>query len=170
MQSPLVSLYTSEDGTGSATRPVSAYNATRSTTLATWCQISAATSSYCPYQTHVPCFDCQVPPQVLAAPSYALAFALAPRVCHAFASTLSGLTGEALSDALADLDAGRTPAWDRQTLPAPVLAYWGLLEGASMRSVLLVMRADVNARMIINQGADFRMLSLVRKSDQQSLQ
>lgn len=100
--------------------------------------------------------------QVLLAPPYALAFALAPRVCHAFVSTLSGLTGEALSDALVDLDAGKAPAWDVQSLPAPVLAYWGLPEGASMRSVLLVMRADVNARMIINQGADFKTLSLVR--------
>ncbi|CAL5228153.1 g11233 [Coccomyxa viridis] len=98
--------------------------------------------------------------QVLLAPPYALAFALAPRVCHAFVSTLSGLTGEALSDALVDLDAGKAPAWDVQSLPAPVLAYWGLPEGASMRSVLLVMRADVNARMIINQGADFKTLSL----------
>ena len=96
------------------------------------------------------------------APPYVLAFALAPRVCHAFVSTLSGLTGEALSDALVDLDAGKAPVWDAQSLPAPVLAYWGLPEGASMRSVLLVMRADVNARMIINQGADFKTLSLVR--------
>ena len=101
-------------------------------------------------------------PQVLAAPPYALAFALAPRMCHAFVSTLSGLTGEAISDALVDLDAGRTPRWGAHNLPAPVLAYWGLPEGASMRSVMLAMRADVNARMIINQGADFRTLSLVR--------
>ena len=106
-----------------------------------------------------------LPLQVLVAPSYALAFAVAPRVCHAFVSALSGLTGEALSDALVDLDAGRTPKWDAQSLPAPVLAYWGLPERASMRTVLLVMRADVNARMIINQGADFRTLSLVWQSD-----
>ncbi len=77
-------------------------------------------------------------------------------------STLSGLTGEALSDALRDLDAGKVPIWDEESLPAPVLAYWGLPEGTSMRTLLLVMRADLNARMIINQGADFRSLRLVR--------
>ena len=126
---------------------------------------SSPAASYYPDQTQLPSIDSHLPPQVLAAPTYALAFALAPRVCHAFVSTLSGLTGEALSDALLDLDAGRTPVWDRQSLPAPVLAYWGLPEGASMRSVLLVLRADVNARMIINQGADFRTLSLVCNSD-----
>ncbi len=86
---------------------------------------------------------------------------LAPRVCHTFVSTLSGLTGEALSDALRDLDAGKMPVWDEESLPSPVLAYWGLPEGTSMRTFLLVMRADLNARMIINQGADSRSLRLV---------
>ena len=97
-------------------------------------------------------------------PPAVLAFALSPRMCHAFMTTLSGLTGEALTDALRDLDARKIPAWDTMSLPVPVLAYWGLPEGASMRSVLLVLRADVNARMVVNQGADFRALSLVSAS------
>ena len=119
--------------------------------------------------------------QALFAPTYMLAFTLAPRACHAFMTTLSGLTGEALTDALADLDAGKIPAWSApmaasaseastsearaagyKGLPAPVLAYWGLPEGVSMRAVLLAMRADVAARMVVNQGADFKTLSLVR--------
>ena len=57
---------------------------------------------------------------------------------------------------------GRCLFGTKESLPAPVLAYWGLPEGTSMRTFLLVMRADLNARMIINQGADFRSLRLVR--------
>ena len=102
--------------------------------------------------------------QALAVPPAVLAFALSPRMCHAFMTTLSGLTGEALTDALRDLDAKKIPAWDAMSLPAPVLAHWGLPEGASMRSVLLVLRADVNARMVVNQGAEFQALSLVSVS------
>ncbi|CAK0785690.1 hypothetical protein CVIRNUC_008901 [Coccomyxa viridis] len=98
--------------------------------------------------------------QALAVPPAVLAFALSPRMCHAFMTTLCGLTGEALTDALRDLDAKKIPGWDAMCLPAPVLAHWGLPEGASMRSVLLVLRADVNARMVVNQGADFKALSL----------
>ena len=128
--------------------------------------ISPVYADYSQCMEDVLCLHCQVPLQVVFAPQYAVAFALAPRVCHAFVSTLSGLTGEALSDALVDLDAGKAPVWDKQNLPESVLAYWGLPENASMRSVLLVMRADVNARMIINQGADFKTLSLVRHSCQ----
>ena len=97
-------------------------------------------------------------------PPAVLAFALSPRMCHAFMTTLSGLTGEALTDALRDLDAKKIPAWDAMSLPAPVLAHWGLPESASMRSVLLVLRADLNARMVVNQGADFKALSLVSTS------
>ena len=77
-------------------------------------------------------------------------------------TALSGLTGEALTDALLDMDARRMPDWAARSLPAPVLEYWGLPPGTPMRTVLLAMRADVNARMVINQGADFRTLSLVR--------
>ena len=33
-----------------------------------------------------------------------------------------------------------------------------------MRTVLLVLRADVNARMVVNQGADYQALSLVSTS------
>ena len=44
--------------------------------------------------------------------------------------------------ALADLDAGHLPRW--KTLPAPEIAvkYWRLGAGATMRDVLLAVRAD----------------------------
>ena len=63
---------------------------------------------------------CSTHMQALAVPPAILAFALSPRMCHAFMTTLSGLTGEALTDALRDLDANRIPAWDAMSLPAPV--------------------------------------------------
>ena len=121
-------------------------------------------NSNCPGVTQHAVIACSTHMQALAVPPAVLAFALSPRMCHAFMTTLCGLTGEALTDALRDLDAKKIPGWDAMYLPAPVLAHWGLPEGASMRSVLLVLRADVNARMVVNQGADFKALSLVSTS------
>lgn len=66
------------------------------------------------------------PVQAAFALPYAAAYALAPRACHAFVCHLSGLTGETISDALRDLDAGAVPAWERLAAPASAAAYWGL--------------------------------------------
>ncbi|EIE21327.1 hypothetical protein COCSUDRAFT_48069 [Coccomyxa subellipsoidea C-169] len=85
---------------------------------------------------------------------YAAAYAVAPRACHAFVCHLSGLTGEAISGALRDLDSGSIPSWQRLPAPESAAAYWGLPEGATMRTVLLVVRADMVARSAINQDAD----------------
>ncbi|BDA44557.1 probable alternative oxidase, mitochondrial [Coccomyxa sp. Obi] len=92
--------------------------------------------------------------QAVFAVPYMTAYLISPRACHAFVCHLSGLTGEATSDALRDLDAGTVPAWQRAPAPASAAAYWGLPEGATMRMVLLVMRADMIARSAINQAAN----------------
>ena len=68
--------------------------------------------------------------QVVFAVPYMTAYLVSPRACHAFVCHLSGLTGEAISDALHDLDAGTVPAWQRAAAPASAAAYWGLPVGA----------------------------------------
>ena len=48
--------------------------------------------------------------------------------------------------AIEDLDAGHLPTW--KTMPAPDIAreYWRLGDGATMRDVLLAVRADEAVR------------------------
>ncbi|KAK9840820.1 hypothetical protein WJX81_007204 [Elliptochloris bilobata] len=90
----------------------------------------------------------------LAAP-YALAYVLAPGVCHAAMAGLEAATVSTLTAALADLDAGRLPAWDPAPAPAPARKYWRLPGHADMRDVLLAMRADAVARSHNNWRASF---------------
>jgi len=72
-----------------------------------------------------------------------LAFYLAsPRHSHAFVSYLEEEAVKTYTHCIDDIDAGKFPEWvDR---PAPDLArmYWTLGEGATMRDVLLAVRAD----------------------------
>lgn len=64
--------------------------------------------------------------QVALAAPYALAYALAPSVCHATMAGLEAATVSALSAALQDLDAGKLPGWGDAVAPAPARKYWRL--------------------------------------------
>lgn len=84
---------------------------------------------------------------------YMTAYLISPRACHAFVCHLSGLTGEAISDALADLDAGTVPAWQRAAAPASAAAYWGLPVGYPFYIFLGVFSESSSASVLISTSS-----------------
>lgn len=74
--------------------------------------------------------------------SYLLAYTLSPKTCHSFVGYLEEEAIKTYTRAIDELDQGKIPAWNN--LPAPEIAkkYWHLKDDATMRDVLLVVRAD----------------------------
>lgn len=67
---------------------------------------------------------------------------MSPKICHRFVGFLEEEAVITYTRCLEDLDAGKLPTWSN--LPAPSIAktYWKLPDDATMRDVLLVIRAD----------------------------
>ena len=70
------------------------------------------------------------------------AYLLSPKTCHRFVGYLEEEAVKTYTHALADLDAGLLPAWNNQLAPPLAVEYWKLKEGATMRDLLLAVRAD----------------------------
>jgi hypothetical protein len=69
------------------------------------------------------------------------AYLLWPRACHAFVGYLEEEAVRTYTHALADIDAGKL--WSHgERAPDIAVAYWQLRPGASMRDLILVVRAD----------------------------
>jgi len=73
---------------------------------------------------------------------YTFFYALSPKHCHAFVSYLEEEAVKTYTHAIHDLDSGRIPEWKDLKAPPLALKYWRLEEGATMRDVLLAVRAD----------------------------
>lgn len=69
-------------------------------------------------------------------------YLLSPKICHRFVGFLEEEAVITYTRCLEDLNAARLPAWSN--LPAPDIAknYWKLSDQATMRDVLLAVRAD----------------------------
>ena len=63
-----------------------------------------------------------------------------PKVCHAFVGYLEDEAVRTYTHALADIDAGRV--WAGKAAPPIAVAYWSLRPDATMRDVVLSVRAD----------------------------
>lgn len=74
--------------------------------------------------------------------AYLLAYTISPRTCHSFVGYLEEEATKTYTRALQDLDKGAIPEW--KTLPAPQISknYWKLDDDATMRDILLNVRAD----------------------------
>lgn len=74
--------------------------------------------------------------------AYLAAYLLSPRVCHRFIGFLEEEAVNTYTGCIAAIDAGTLAEW--RTLPAPPIAvgYWRLPDGATMRDLLLAVRAD----------------------------
>lgn len=74
--------------------------------------------------------------------AFFLTYLISPKICHRFVGFLEEEAVITYTRCLEDLDAGRLPTWSN--LPAPPIAktYWKLSDDATMRDVLLVIRAD----------------------------
>lgn len=81
---------------------------------------------------------------------YLLAYTLSPKHCHAFVGYLEEEAVKTYTKAIESLDAGHIEAWS--DLPAPLIAkeYWRLDENATLRDVLLNVRADEACHSYVN--------------------
>ncbi|KAG2432620.1 hypothetical protein HXX76_008960 [Chlamydomonas incerta] len=72
--------------------------------------------------------------------AYFLAYLLSPRTCHAFVGFLEEEAVKTYTHALEEIDAGRL--WKDTPAPPVAVQYWGLKQGATMRDLILAVRAD----------------------------
>jgi len=77
-----------------------------------------------------------------------VAYLLSPRHCHAFVGYLEEEAIKTYSHALADIDAGKL--WKGTPAPEIAVDYWKLAPGASMRDVILAVRADEACHCSVN--------------------
>ena len=70
-------------------------------------------------------------------------YLLSPKTCHRFVGYLEEEAVITYTRALADIDAGKLPLWQRLEAPAIAVSYWNMPEGKrSMKDLLLYVRAD----------------------------
>jgi len=74
--------------------------------------------------------------------SFFLAYLFSPSFCHRFVGFLEEEAVRTYTHAIADLDAGHLPKWGKMSAPPIAIKYWRLSEQATMRDVLLAIRAD----------------------------
>ncbi|WPT13160.1 Alternative oxidase [Picochlorum sp. SENEW3] len=73
---------------------------------------------------------------------YSLFYAVSPRHCHAFVSYLEEEAVKTYTHAIDDFDSGKIPEWKNMKAPFIAQKYWRLDEDASMKDLLLAIRAD----------------------------
>jgi len=80
--------------------------------------------------------------QGVAVNAFFLAYLIEPRWCHRFVGFLEEEACHTYTNCLKDIDEGRIPEW--KTMPAPDIAikYWRLDKSATVRDVVLAVRAD----------------------------
>eukprot|EP00882_Tetradesmus_deserticola_P012847 GHRQ01013615.1.p1 GENE.GHRQ01013615.1~~GHRQ01013615.1.p1 ORF type:complete len:219 (+),score=83.84 GHRQ01013615.1:210-866(+) len=72
--------------------------------------------------------------------AFAASYMINPKFCHAFVGYLEEEAVKTYTQALQEIDAGRL--WPGKPAPPIACYYWGLPEGASMRQLVLAVRAD----------------------------
>ncbi|KAG2499349.1 hypothetical protein HYH03_002924 [Edaphochlamys debaryana] len=90
--------------------------------------------------------------------AYLLAYVLSPRTCHAFVGFLEEEAVKTYTHALEEIDAGRL--WKDRPAPPIAVQYWGLKKDATMRDLILAVRADEACHAHVNHT-----LSKLRKDD-----
>ncbi|CAG9463180.1 unnamed protein product [Pedinophyceae sp. YPF-701] len=89
--------------------------------------------------------------QGLMCNAYFLLYLMSPKYCHAFVGYLEEEAVKTYTHALHDIDAGRLPGWTEPgSAPEVARAYWKLPEDASMRDVILNVRADELCHSTVN--------------------
>lgn len=75
--------------------------------------------------------------------SFFLSYLMSPRICHRFVGFLEEEAVLTYTRAIADIDAGKLPKWEKLEAPEIAVRYWNMPEGhRSMRDLLLYIRAD----------------------------
>jgi len=88
--------------------------------------------------------------QIMFTGMFSLAYLISPHFCHRFVGYLEEQAVITYTHILEAMDAGQLPMWS--ALPAPEIAikYWKLPPTASMRDVILVVRADEAHHRLVN--------------------
>ena len=73
---------------------------------------------------------------------YSMFYAISPRHCHSFVSYLEEEAVKTYTKAINDLDSGLLPEWTSKPAPTVAINYWKLGPEATMRDLLLAVRAD----------------------------
>lgn len=79
---------------------------------------------------------------------YLAAYLLSPKTCHAFVGYLEEEAVKTYTHALEEIDAGRL--WSGRLAPEMGIEYWDLSKGATMRDLVLAVRADEAAHSHVN--------------------
>lgn len=79
---------------------------------------------------------------------YFAAYLVSPKTCHAFVGYLEEEAVKTYTHALKEIDAGRL--WSDRAAPAIGVEYWKLAEKATMRDLVLAVRADEAAHSHVN--------------------
>ncbi|EPS37513.1 hypothetical protein H072_8775 [Dactylellina haptotyla CBS 200.50] len=74
--------------------------------------------------------------------AFFLAYLLSPRTCHRFVGYLEEEAVITYTRAIADIDAGKLPAFESMDAPRIALDYWKMPEGSKVREMLMYIRAD----------------------------
>eukprot|EP00877_Chromochloris_zofingiensis_P012107 jgi/Chrzof1/714/Cz01g26020.t1 len=78
--------------------------------------------------------------QGVAFNAYFIAYLLSPKTCHSMVGYLEEEAVKTYTSALKDIDAGKL--WPGRPAPAFAINYWKLPEDATMRDLILAIRAD----------------------------
>jgi len=73
---------------------------------------------------------------------YSLFYMLFPRTSHRFVGYLEEQAVKTYTQAIEDLDNGKLPNWSNKKAPEDAIKYWGLPENATIRDMLISIRAD----------------------------
>lgn len=81
---------------------------------------------------------------------FSMWYVLSPRFCHRFVGYLEEEAVKTYTKCLQDIDEGPMKHWQTQTAPDVAIRYWKLPEDASMRDVVLAIRADEAHHRLVN--------------------
>lgn len=81
---------------------------------------------------------------------FSIAYLLSPRFCHRFVGYLEEEAVFTYSKCLKDIESGSLKHWQTKAAPDVAIRYWKLPETASMKDVVLAIRADEAHHRVVN--------------------
>lgn len=79
-----------------------------------------------------------------------VAYLCSPRYCHRFVGYLEEEAVRTYTRLLDDIDAGRLARWANDAAPEVACRYWRLPRGATLRDMVLAIRADEAHHRLVN--------------------
>ena len=81
---------------------------------------------------------------------FSVAYILSPKLCHRFVGYLEEEAVITYTKLLQDIDSGTMQHWQTQPAPTVAIHYWNLAPEATMRDVILAIRADEAHHRVVN--------------------